>query len=309
MERVVITGATGMIGTALVRACVQNGVRVVAVLRAESHKKDRISASPLVEVIECPLAELHRLPDLINGATDAFFHLGWEHTGPAKFDSIYYQTENINSTLLALNAAKQLGCSVFLGAGSQAEYGPQALERIGRDTPCNPKLAYGICKYAAGKLALLEGEKIGLPVTWVRIFSVYGPYDKPTTMIASAVSRMLLGEPVAFTAGKQLWDYLYCDDAALAFFLLGQRGGAAKGVFCLGSGETRSISDYIHVIAEATNYRLPLQIGVLPYAPNQVMRICADISLLTQETGFVPAVTFEDGILRTIAAQRELLKL
>ncbi|MEA4871029.1 MAG: NAD(P)-dependent oxidoreductase [Christensenella sp.] len=304
MERVVITGATGMIGAALTRACVEAGVRVVAVVRPGSVRLGRLPPSPLVQVVECALMELNRLPERMTGSADAFFHLGWGHTGPAKFDSILYQTENINATLHALTAAKQLGCGVFIGTGSQAEYGPLDLERIGPDSPCSPALAYGICKYAAGKLALLEGERLDLPVAWVRVFSVYGPNDKPTTMIASAVSRMLAGERVAFTPGQQLWDYLYCDDAARALFLLGQRGGGAGGVHCLGSGEARPLAEYIREIAEATGYRLPLQIGALPYAPNQVMRLCADISSLTRETGFVPAVSFEEGIRRTVAAAR-----
>ena len=304
MERIIITGATGMIGAALTRACVEAGVRVVAVVRPDSARLHCLPISPLVEVVECALTELSQLPKRINGSADAFFHLGWGHTGPAKFENILYQTKNIDATLLALSAAKELGCAVFIGTGSQAEYGPLDLERITPENPCNPKLAYGICKYAAGKLAFLEGERIGLPVAWVRVFSVYGPGDKPSTMIASTLRRMLADERVSFTLGEQLWDYLYCDDAARALYLLGQRGGKASGVFCLGSGNARPLAEYIRSMAKAAGYALPLGIGELSYAPNQVMRLCADISSLTQETGFLPAVSFEEGICRTIEAMR-----
>jgi nucleoside-diphosphate-sugar epimerase len=296
-----------MIGAALSHECVQNGVRVTAVLRPDSQKRDRLPSSPLIEPVECALTDLQRLPDLVEGSADAFFHLGWGHTGPAKYDSIFHQTENIDCTLHALHSAKRLGCNVFIGAGSQAEYGPKALPCIGPDTPCSPKIAYGICKYAAGQLALAEGERLDLPVAWVRIFSVYGPGDKPSTMVASTVNRMLYGEPVAFTAGKQIWDYLYCDDAAHALFLLGKRNGASKGVFCLGSGETRQIAEYIKLIADTVGYEQPLQMGSLPYSPNQVMRLCADHTSLTHETGFTPAVSFEEGIRRTVAARRKEL--
>lgn len=304
MERVIITGATGMIGAALTRACVETGVRVVAVVRPDSARLDNLPDSPLVEVVECALTELEQLTKRIVGKADAFFHLGWGHTGPAKFESILYQTENIDATLRALSAAKEMGCGVFIGAGSQAEYGPLDLARISPESPCNPKLAYGICKYAAGKLAFLEGERIELPVAWVRVFSVYGPGDKPSTMIASTLRRMLANERVSFTPGEQLWDYLYCDDAARALYLLGQRGGKANGVFCLGSGNARPLAEYIRSMADAADYALPLGIGELPYAPNQVMRLCADISSITQETGFLPAVSFEEGIRRTIEAMR-----
>ena len=304
MERVIITGATGMIGAALTRVCVESGVRVVAVVRPNSARLDCLPISPLVEIVECALAELAQLPKRMEGKADAFFHLGWGHTGPAKFDSIHYQTENIDTTLLALSAAKELDCSVFIGTGSQAEYGPLDLERIAPESICNPRLAYGICKYAAGKLARLEGERLNIPVAWVRVFSVYGPGDKPSTMIVSTLRRMLANEPVSFTPGEQLWDYLYCDDAARALYLLGQRGGKASGVFCLGSGNARPLREHIRSMGEVAGYTLPLGIGELPYAPNQVMRLCADISSLTRETGFLPAVSFEEGIRLTIEAMR-----
>ena len=304
MERVIITGATGMIGAALTRVCVEAGARVVAVVRPDSARLHCLPVSPLVEVVECALTELEQLPKRIVGKADAFFHLGWGHTGPAKFESILYQTENIDATLRALSVAKELGCDVFIGTGSQAEYGPLDLERIAPESPCNPKLAYGICKYAAGKLAFLEGERLGLPVAWVRVFSIYGPGDKPSTMITSTLRRMLAGERVSFTPGEQLWDYLYCDDAARALYLLGRRGGQASGIFCLGSGNARPLAEYIRNMAKIAGYSLPLGIGELPYAPNQVMRLCADISSLTQETGFLPAISFEDGIRRTIETMR-----
>ena len=88
MERVIITGATGMIGAALTRVCVESGVRVVAVVRPNSARLDCLPISPLVEIVECALAELAQLPKRMEGKADAFFHLGWGHTGPAKFDSI-----------------------------------------------------------------------------------------------------------------------------------------------------------------------------------------------------------------------------
>ena len=307
MERVIITGATGMIGLSLVRKCIAQNIRVVAVVRPNSKRIDRLPSSALLEVVECDISDFSHLQEKISGSADVFFHFSWGHTGLAKFDDVRYQIENIDFTIQAVRAAKAMGCKAFIGAGSQAEYGVLEKQNIAPECPCNPKLAYGICKYAAGKLAMLEGDKLAIAVAWVRIFSVYGPWDKPTTMIASTIDKMLRAETVAFTKGEQFWDYLYCDDAADAFFRLGNRPEEAKGIFCLGSGKAQPLVNYIQDIAHATAYGKPLNIGAIPYPANQLMFLCADITRLEQTCGFSPQTQFVDGITKTVEHMKRIV--
>ena len=96
-----------------------------------------------------------------------------------------------------------------------------------------------------------------------------------------------------------MWDYLYSEDAARALYLLGQKGRDGR-TYCIGSGQARPLREYIEMLRDAINPALPLGIGEVPYGENQVMYLCADISDLTRDTGFVPEVTFEEGIRRTI---------
>lgn len=298
-KRVVITGPTGLIGRALMSQCVQNGTEVYAVVRPGSRRSGCIPDHPLVHSISCDLSELSTLPDLIPGPCDVFYHLGWGHTGRAKNGDVKYQTENINFTVDAVRAADSLSCHLFVGAGSQAEYGPKHLERISPETPESPVTAYGICKYAAGRLARLEGERQKLPVVWMRIFSTYGVGDKPDMLMGSLVRKMLRGEHISMTAGIQQWDYLNAEDAGRAFFLAGE-SCCQSAVYCLGSGEKRPLREYVEETARLTGYDQPVGYGEIPYTENSVMDLCADIRSLTRDTGFRPEISFSSGMSRLV---------
>ena len=118
-------------------------------------------------------------------------------------------------------------------------------------------------------------------------------------MISSCLQKMLHGEAADFTAGEQLWDYLYSEDAAEALWLLGQKGINGK-VYCIGSGKAVPLKEYIQKMHALTGEQSKLRLGAIPYAKGQVMELCADISALAEDTGFVPKTSFEEGIQKTI---------
>ena len=108
-----------------------------------------------------------------------------------------------------------------------------------------------------------------------------------------------------FTKGEQIWDYLYGGDCSRAFYLIGQYGKHGKA-YTIGSGKSRYLKDYMCAIRDVIDPTLEIGIGELPYYPNQVMRLCADISELTEDTGFKPEVDFEEGIQKTIDWYRSM---
>jgi nucleoside-diphosphate-sugar epimerase len=165
--------------------------------------------------------------------------------------------------------------------------------------PKNPVTGYGIAKYAAGRMSSLMCENYGMRQCWGRILSAYGPGDNSYTMVMSAVIAMEKGERMSFTKGEQVWDYIYAEDCARAFYLIGEKGKHGKA-YTVGSGDRRLLRDYIYAIRDAVNPSLSIGIGEREYYPNQVMMLTADLSDLTEDTGFVPQVSFEEGIRRTI---------
>ena len=299
MKTIAVTGATSMLGAALIRRCAENGVRVYAAVRKDSPKLRRIADLPDVRPVFCELTELRNLPDRIPEKCDTFFHFAWEGTGPARDSGVFRQNDNVGYTADAVSAAAKLGCALFVGAGSQAEYGPKGPEiLIGPDTETEPDTPYGTAKLAAGRLAFAECEKLGVGCIWPRIFSVYGIWEKETAMVASALRAIRAGNHMAFTPAEQIWDYLFSEDAGEAFFRIGETG-VPGSVYCIASGDARPLRDYLaELFAEAG---APLSgIGEKPYGNGPVRNLRADVRSLAADTGFAPKYTFREGIRETI---------
>ena len=300
--KAVITGPTGMIGTALINKCIQEQIQVLAVCRKESAGTSHIPQSRFVKVVEADLSEISRLSQLINDKYDVFYHLAWAGTTGKARNDMYLQNENIKFTLDAVGLASQLGCKVFIGAGSQAEYGRYE-GRLTPDTPVFPENGYGMAKLCAGQMSRIRCRELGIRHIWVRILSVYGPYGK-ADMISQTLRKIMAGEKAEFTLGEQIWDYLYSGDAARALLLLAEKGKEGK-IYVLGSGETRKLRNYIEIIGEEasafTGKKTELDFGAVSYVENQVMYLSADIKELCKDTGFIPEVSFREGIRKTIS--------
>lgn len=298
MKKVLITGPTGAVGVSLINELIDNGIYVTAVCRPNSKRLNVIPQHNLVNVVECELSQLKMLGNRLTHDYDAFYHFAWDGTYGESRQDLYLQTQNIIYTLDAVYLASELGCKIFIGAGSQSEFG-HVEGVLHPDLPCDPDNGYGIAKLDAGRVSRLACKKLGIRHEWCRIVSLYGPYDGQYTMVMSGILKMLKGERPQYTKGEQIWDYIYSKDAARAFRLVAQKGKDGA-VYCFGTGKTRTLKDFIYAIRDAIDPTLDIGIGELDYYPNQVMHLEADISNLMEDTGFSPQYTFEEGIRETI---------
>lgn len=294
MQTVIITGPTGMIGIALMNSFLSKGIKVYAVIRPNSKRRHLIPNNPLVTVIECDLAQLAQLNISDLKGVDAFYHLGWEGTSHEARQDVFIQNANISYTLEAVKLADKLHCQTFIFAGSQAEYG-RVNGKLTPQTPVFPENGYGISKLCAGLISRQLCNKLNIRHCWVRILSIYGKYDGEQTMISSTIHCLENNQPTAFTPSEQLWDYLYSKDAAKALYLIGEKG-KNNHIYCIGSGIAKPLRYYIETMRNIINPEAELGFGVKPYSAQQVMYLCADITNLTHDTGFIPDYTFEEGI-------------
>ncbi|HUM82688.1 MAG TPA: NAD(P)-dependent oxidoreductase [Lachnospiraceae bacterium] len=300
MKKAIITGATGMLGLTLAFEALRKGDEVYAVIRPDSVRKGRLTENEHLHIVPCDLAEMKNLPNLIPRGKGVFYHMGWANTG--RFRNRTEEGQNINVAFEedAVRAAAAIGCTKFIGAGSQAEYGPKEDMKIGPLTPAEPVEFYGMAKLKAMEKGKKLSEELGMPFIWMRIFSTYGPYDKSTSMIAESLGKLLRGEPTAFTPATQIWDYLYSEDAARAFYLAGEKGRSGA-VYCVGSGCGRPLREFIEIMCKTVDPKAVPGIGKKPFPPGKVRNLTADITSLTADTGFVPQVSFEEGIAKTAA--------
>lgn len=296
MKKVVVTGATSMIGINFIQYALKKDIEVLAILRKNSSKKELLPKSDKIKILECELEELEKIE--IEEEYDTFIHLAWGGPFIKHKNNAFIQNLNVKYTLDAVSLAKRMNCKKFIGAGSQAEYG-RVEGNVKPETETNPENGYGIAKLCAGKLSRILAEQLEIEHIWIRILSVYGPYDKENTMVMSSIINMLNNESPEYTKAEQLWDYLYVEDMARALYLICEKG-KNNSIYCIGSGNKRPLYQYIEAIRKQTNPKLELKIGAKEYEKNQVMNLCADISKLTEDTGFVPEIDFEEGIKRTI---------
>lgn len=300
IDTAILTGPTGAIGVALCEKLLAEGCTVYAVCHPDSPRTMKLPKQDRLHLVGCDLSQLASLPDKLPGVTaDVFYHFGWAHTiGPGRND-MPAQIANIQYTIDAARAAAALGCQVFIGAGSQAEYGRNDAP-LRPDTPAFPENGYGMAKLCAGQMSRVECDRLGIAHIWARVLSVYGPHDGTATMITGTICKLLAGERPSLTVGTQMWDYLYSADAADAFWrmaLYGKNGA----IYPLGSGQPRPLRYYIEALRDAVDPARSLGLGDIPFGPNQVQFLAADLATLQADTGFVPSTNFETGIRKTIA--------
>ncbi|MCD7797703.1 MAG: NAD(P)-dependent oxidoreductase [Clostridiales bacterium] len=299
MKKAIVTGATGAVGTALVKKLINEGVEVLVLVRKEG-RVEKIPKSPLVKTVFCSLGEMADFQNTDNEKYDAFFHLAWAGPYGKDRNDMMLQSDNIKHELDAVNLAHRFGCEVFVGAGSQAENGrlPSG-EKVSPASPEKPDNGYGIAKLTAGRMSRILCEQLGIRHCWCRILSAYGPGDGSHTMVMSTIIKFLNGEDCDFTKGEQQWDFLYNGDIANAFYLVAEKGKNGA-VYAVGSGKTKSLKEYITTIRDIAAPGAKCNFGAIDYFPNQVMCLCADITDLKNDTGFEPTTTFPQGIKNTV---------
>jgi len=295
MKSAVITGATGAIGIALIKKLIREKVKVLVLIHRNSERNKYIPNSPLVKMVECDLQQIcdYRVPS--NQQYDVFYHFAW--SGGYERNNVDLQYRNIKYTLDAVRLASEFHCNTFIGAGSQAEYGLSD-NKLNGMSPTFPKNAFGASKLYAGHMSRFLAQELGMRHIWTRILSVYGPYDGERTMLVSAIKKTLNGQKTSFTRCEQNWDYLYSDDAAEAMYLIGLKGIDGK-IYPVGSGNSLPLKEYIDILQKVLNKEIT-GIGDIPYSAHQVMNLCADITELTNDTGFVPKTAFIEGIKETV---------
>lgn len=291
--RVIISGSTGALGMALIEKLINENVEVLVLCRKDSKRTGQIPTHPLISRAYCDLSDFENYQNVTGKSYDVFYHFAWDGTFGNTRNDMQLQNLNVKYSLDAVHLAKRFGCHTFIGAGSQAEYG-RVESVLKPETPTFPENGYGIAKLCAGYMTRILCKQLELKHIWVRILSIFGPYDGADTLIMSTIRKLLNSEVPKFTKCDQIWDYLYSKDAANAFFLLATNGVNGK-TYVLGSGEGKPLKEYIYEIRDSINPKLDLDLGAIAYSENQVMYLCADIEDL-KEIGYLPRISFKEGI-------------
>lgn len=304
MIRVLVTGATGFIGSHLLPRLLAANASVAILIRPRTDTWRIQSLLPRVVQIVGDLKDLDAVEgDIRKFAPEVIIHLAWYGVNNRYRNDPLQVDCNLRYTSALLQLAYRTGCKTWIELGSQAEYGPWN-KQIDEETPTKPTTLYGTAKLCTCLIAQHLCAHFNMRFVWLRLFASYGPMDDLGWMIPSLVLSLLHGNRAALTEGVQRWDYLYVTDVAEAIYQVTGTPNA-QGVFNLGSGQAYTVQSIAEQIRSLIDASLPLGFGELPYRPDQIMHLQADISRLRQATGWSPQVSLDEGLSHTVAWFKE----
>ncbi len=310
--KIVATGATSFVGSGAVKALLERGHKVYAVLRKGSSKADRLLINGAMPenlvILEEDLGSLERLAEQIPEPCDVFLHMGWKGAGSDSRSAAAVQEENAKDSLNAVQAAKALGCRRFVFTGSQAEYGVHdAL--MNEETGCRPTSPYGEAKLKVRIEAEVLCRSLSMDYGHARIFSTYGIGDHPWSLLSTCVNTFLSGGVMEMGACTQDWNFMYIDDAGRAVAMLCeyQKSLMEQGcVYNLGGpmDETGPLKHFVETVYEMCGRKGSCVYGVRKPNAEGVVNLIPDLTKMKRVIGWEPRVRFRDGMARVIESVR-----
>jgi UDP-glucose 4-epimerase len=297
--RIVITGATGFLGAAVVGEFSARNANIGVLTRRElAGSRLELVADRITAIRGSFLNSESYRGQLLDFAPHAIVHCAWSGVEGALRNDLG-QFDNLPATAALVDIACRAGVKIIVGVGSQAEYGPCEGPTSETASP-RPTTLYGITKLAAGQALLQMAAERGMRGVWARIYSLYGPGDEGPWLVPSMIRAFRSGRAPQVTACEQMWEFLHVADAARAIASL-VRCDSASGLYNVGSGSPVRLREVILALRDLVAPGISPMFGALPYRSDQIMHLQADITRLTATTNWRPQVPLEEGLAETAA--------
>jgi nucleoside-diphosphate-sugar epimerase len=299
MKTVLITGATGFLGSHIVEELINQGFEVVALKRSTSNIWRCNGFNDHIKWINCDnLADAE--PEIINCNPDILIHAAWSGVKATDRDNWIEQEKNLSFLVFLLEIVKKTKISKIISLGSQAEYG-NFEGSIDEKYPCNSTTAYGANKVCLSILLKSFAEQNKIDWYWIRIFSVFGPREELNWLIPAAINNLLEKKEMKLTPCEQSYDYLFTRDFATGILSIVKNSSRISGIYNMSSGKSIKIKDILSFLEDKISPQQNLLlIGELPYRPNQVMHIQGNSDHFFQTFNFKPAYSVYEGLEETI---------
>jgi nucleoside-diphosphate-sugar epimerase len=294
---VLVTGATGFVGSAFVRHAVREGARVTILARASADRWRLAPVDGSYARLTGALESLATVP-LDSPRLDVVVHCAAAGVDQTFDDVDELVATNVHGTLAALKLALARGAGRFVLLGSSGEYGPGV--GLAEDAPLRPTSEYGATRASATLLARAFGARRGLDVTVVRPFAVFGPYEAAYRLVPYAICRGLKGEPIQISSGAQTRDYVFVEDVADGIARACVQPDAAGQVINLCSGRETAVRDIASMIAERTGGRSEVAAGARGEIPGEMWRTSGNPARARELLDWTARTGLAEGLARTI---------
>lgn len=309
-KKVLVTGGSGFIASHLCRRLLAEGADLYVTTKYNSLVDNvRLAACwDKVRVIEADLRNPDSLGQLRAVRPEIVYHFAaYNHVG----DSFLHVSEAIDSnakgTANLMEAWQDYERFVYISTSEV--YGYQEAVPFTETMIPQPMSPYSVGKYSGELYARMKYRSAGKPVVVLRPFNAFGPYQSPRAVIPELILKCLRGEPLATTEGKQTREFNFIANLVDGFIKAALAPGAVGEVINLGSGREIPIRELVLKIHEYTASSSELRLGALPYRPGEIWRMCADNAKAARLLDWTPAVSFEEGLKRTVAWFRDFVQV
>jgi len=294
----VVTGGAGFIGSHMVDVLLENDFEVRVIDNLSGGHERNLAHHTSEASLHFENADINSLKaddSIFQGANFVFHFAGIGDIVPSIEKPLDYMFTNLQGTVMVLEASRYARVNKLVYAASSSCYG-LAETPTREDHPIAPQYPYALSKFQGEQAVFHWHQVYGLPVNSIRIFNAYGTRVR-TTGVYGAVFGVFLKQKLAckpFTVvgdGSQTRDFLYVTDVARAFLMAAETSQSGE-VYNLGAGLPQSINRLTELLGGEVVY--------VPTRPGEPNCTWADIDKITRELGWVPSVTFEDGVAMMI---------
>lgn len=294
MKNAIVMGGSGFVGRALVRELLSNNVEVTVISRS----RERLTELSNINIIECSLGDIEKLPDLIKDrGFDVFYQLAWNGLSGDALTDYKTQIMNIKWIMDSIRIAAELDCKRFVGAGSISQYELSVQE--GQISQFDKHKVYKTAKLACEYMGRSVAEANGILFFWPIITNIYGAGENSPRLINTMIRNLLDGRRQSLSDGNQYYDFIYITDAAKAFHLIGEKGVVNRN-YVLAGGNTKPLKEYLCALRDIVASEAELGFGELAFNGIYIPKDFFDITPLTEDTGFRPQTSFSQGVRYTM---------
>ena len=304
MKKVLLTGATGLIGRHVIPVLLRRNYEVHAIYCQASDLP--YGNQEGVHWHQCNLLDNELSRKILKAiAPSHLLHLAW-YTEHGKYWAAWDNLRWVQASLaLLLNFAENDGSrAVFCGSCSEYDWSYGFCSEL--VTPTKPATLYGCCKNSLQEIFARFSIESKLSSAWARVFFFYGPHEHPHRLVSSVISSILQGRCANCTHGNQIRDFLYVKDVADARVSL--LDSSVEGPVNIASGQPVHLQQIICRIAEKLGCSDMIDLGAIPVDPNDRPLVVADVQRLTQEVGWYPGYNLDAGLDETIDWWKQYLR-
>lgn len=307
MQKILITGAGGFIGSHLTEACVKKGLNVRAFIHYNSTNNrgwlEKSEYADHIEFVSGDIRDYDAVSNAIKGC-DAVFHLAALIGIPYSYYSpLAYVKTNIEGTYNILQASRENKLENVLITSTSETYGTAQYAPINENHPTVSQSPYAASKAAADQLAISYYRSFNLPVKIVRPFNTFGPRQSARAIIPTIITQILNGEKV-IKLGNLLptRDFTYVENTVSGFFAIAECGEFIGEATNIGMNDEISIENLVHLIAELLREKIDVMCDQqrIRMANSEVERLRCDNTKLIKATGWQPQFDLRSGLQKTI---------